>query len=645
MNYNPQNIEPRTQNPWSPAERSAWAPPDDIAVSEWAERYRMLPKQSAIPGPWSNRLVPYAVGVMNSFLEPGVERITIMASVQSAKTESAYNMLGYVISQDPAPFLVVMPTDKTLRRVNKRLQDMITESPELSRYLTGDPDDMQKRSIVLKRMDIYFATAGSKADLANVEARYLLMDEPDRYPAATGDEGSPVEMAEARLTTYWNRKIIEPCTPTTPDGHINREYLRSDQRKYWVPCPQCGAYQVLSFWQVKCAGAKLGEWPAEKRDPDYIRQQRVARYECALCQADIDDKDKPGMLARGKWVPEGHPFEVLTGEMPPLPSVSHVGFWWNVLYSPFRNFSEVAAQFFATKDDREKYKTFVNLWLAEPWKEVIQQRPASAILELRTDRPAMEVPDGALALTAGIDNQKFGFWVSIWAWVLPGNGLLEQHLIRYGFVQDFQELDIWLFQDVYSTRGGGVSYPIWRGGIDTGGGADAPGVATQTEQVYEWLRRSSQGRVFGVKGASRALHSGKKMAHSIIDKMPGQGKPIPGGIRLWLLDTNALKDAFWSRVEAGRVHLHADTQEVFAAHLASEAKERDNRGRTRWVQQGRMANHLLDTTIYAGAMADPECWGGVMVLPRPGAGQQVKGLSEHRVNPLTGRAAGDWLGR
>jgi phage terminase large subunit GpA-like protein len=630
-------------SPWTPAERSAWAPPDNITVSEWAERHRMLPKQSAIPGPWSNRMVPYAVGVMDAFLDPGVERITIMASVQSGKTESAYNMLGYAISQDPAPFLVVMPTDKTLRRVNKRLQDMITESPELSRYLTGDPDDLQKRSIVLNRMEIYFATAGSKADLANVEARYLLMDEPDRYPAATGEEGSPVEMAEARLTTYWNRKIIEPCTPTTPDGHINREYQRSDQRKYWVPCPQCGAYQVLSFWQVKCTGAKLGEWPADKRDPDFIRQQRVARYECVHCQGEIDDKDRPWMLAQGKWVPEGHLFDSRTGELPPLPPVSHVGFWWNVLYSPFRNFSEIAAQFFATKDDREKYKTFVNLWLAEPWKEIIQERPASAILELRTDRPALEVPDGALALTAGIDNQKYGFWVSIWAWVLLSNGLLEQHLIRYGFVQDFQELDIWLFQDVYRTRDGGLSYPIWRGGIDTGGGADAPGVATQTEQVYEWLRRSGQGRIYGVKGASRALHSGKKMVHSIIDKMPGQGKPIPGGIRLWLLDTNALKDAFWSRVEAGRVHLHADTQEVFAAHLASEAKERDKRGRTLWVQQGRMANHLLDATIYAGAMADPECWGGVMVLPRPQSDSGGISLpQEAAINPITRRPFGSF---
>ena len=201
---------------WSEAERAAWAPPEDITVSQWAEKHRVLPKQSARPGLWNNRLAPYTVGVMDAFNDPRVERITILASVQSAKTESAYNMLGYAISQDPAPALVVMPTDKTLKRVNKRLQDMITESPELSRYLTGNQDDLQKRLIVLQRMEIHFATAGSKSDLANVEARYILLDEPDRYPLEDDEEGSPIERAEARATTYWNRKIIEPCTPTIP---------------------------------------------------------------------------------------------------------------------------------------------------------------------------------------------------------------------------------------------------------------------------------------------------------------------------------------------------------------------------------------------------------------------------------------------
>jgi phage terminase large subunit GpA-like protein len=623
---------------WTAAERAAWAPPEDITVSQWAEKHRVLPKQSARPGLWNNRLAPYTVGVMDAFNDPRVERITIMASVQSAKTESAYNMLGYAVSQDPAPALVVMPTDKTLKRVNKRLQDMITESPELSRYLTGNQDDMQKRLIVLKRMEIHFATAGSKSDLANVEARYILLDEPDRYPLEDDEEGSPIERAEARATTYWNRKIIETCTPTIPEGHINVEFQRSDQRRYWVPCPYCGGYQVLIFRQVKHQGEKLMEWPPHLRDPEYIKRERVARYECLYCLAEIDDADKAGMLARGKWVSEGHAIE-RDGRMEPLPPTSHVGFTWNALYSPFRNFSEVAAQFFASKGDREKMKTFVNLWLAEPWKEIIKPREASAILELKTNRPELVVPDGALALTAGIDNQKRGLWCSIWAWVRLKSGLIDQHLIRYGFLADFVQLEVWLFQDVYSTADGQMTYPVWRGGIDTGGGEGEAGDPGMTEQVYQWLRLHGRGRIFGVKGHARALAGGKKMQESRIDKFPG-GRPIPGGLCLYLLDTNALKDAFWSRVETGRVHLHSGTDELFAAHLSAEAKERNRQGKLLWMQQGKKPNHLLDTAIYATAMADPECGGGVMVLPQPGLRERA---DREEVNPVTGKPVGTWF--
>lgn len=626
-------------HPWDSFERAAWAPPEDITVSQWAERHRVLPKASAIPGRWSNRLGPYAVGVMDAFNDPWVERITIMAAVQSMKTESVYNMLGWAICQDPAPALVVMPTLNTMKRVNRRIRKMFWASPELGRHLTGNPDDLQIHQITLDRMEIYFATAGSEADLQNVEARYVICDETDEY-AITPEGGDPVEKAVDRSTTYWNRKILELSRPTEAGAYINRSYEASDRRQYWVPCLHCGGYQVLSFRQVKHKGEKLGAWPREKRGPEYIRRERVARYECLHCREEIDDKDKPEMLARGKWVPEGWPI-ARDGAMEPPPSVAHVGFRWSVLYSPFRTFSEVAAQFFKVKDDPHKHRIFVNQWLAEPWQEVVQQREESAILKLRTGRPALEVPDGAVALTAGVDNQKRGVWVSIWAWVRTGSGQMDQHLVRYGWLSDFQELEIWLFQDVYHLREGKLSYPVWRAGIDTGGGEGQPGEATQTEQVYEWLRLAGRGRVFGTKGASRALAGGKKMQMSIIDKMPGKGLPIPGGLRLWLLDTNALKDAFWARVAAGRVHLHGDTGEDFARQLTAEIQVRDPRTQKLvWMQQGNQANHLLDTAIIALAMADPECWGGVQVLkaPQPPAAPPPRGL-----NPFTGREEGSWL--
>jgi phage terminase large subunit GpA-like protein len=637
-------METNTHYPlWSPRECSAWAPPEDITVSQWAALHRVLPEQSAIPGLWNNRLGPYAVGIMDSFNNSEVERITIMASVQSMKTESVYNMLGFAICQDPSPALIVMPTLNTMKRVNRRIRKMLLISPELSSHLTGNPDDVQMHQIVLDRMEIFFATAGSAPDLQNVEARYIIVDETDEYPVGT-EEGDAVERAVDRSTTYWNRKIIELSRPTTPEGYIHKSYQKSDRRKFWVPCPLCAAFQVLLFRQVKHQGEALGEWPKDKRSPDYIKGDRVARYECEHCGGEINDKDKPEMLAQGVWVPEGHPFDKNTGELlGPLPPTSHVGFWWNVLYSPFRMFSEVAAQFFTAKDDPEKHRIFINQWLAEPWRDVVKQKETSALLELCTDREARVVPDGTVALTAGIDNHKWGCWCSIWAWVRLDSGLVDQHLIRYGWLPNWTELEGWLFRDVYHTSGGGAIYPVWRGGIDTGGSGGGDGDASMTEQVYQWLRIQGQGRIFGIKGASKALMGGKKMMFSVIDRMPGKGGRIPGGVSLWILDTNALKDAFWSRVEAGRVHLHKDTGEDFAMQLTAEIKVRNNRGREFWTLEGNQGNHLLDTTIYAAAMADPECWGGVMVLPR--AGKAAVETQPPSVNAFVGQSGGSWLKR
>ena len=599
------------QQVWSPPERYAWAPPENISVSEWAEKYRVLPKTSAIPGLWNNRLGPYAVGVMDAFNDPWVERITIMAAVQSMKTESVYNMLGWAICQDPAPALIVMPTLNTMKRVNRRIRKMLWSSPELSRHLTINQDDVQLHQIILDRMEVYFATAGSDADLQNIEARYIVCDETDEYPQE-GDGGDPVEKAIDRSTTYWNRKVVELSRPTTPEGHIHKSYEKSDRRKFWVPCPHCGGYQVLSFWQVKHKGEKRGEWPKPLQNPEYIKRERPARYECEHCEEEIDDQHKPEMLAQGKWVPEGHPITCDGAMEPPRPA-AHVGYWWNVLYSPFRSFSEVAAQFFKVKDDPEKYKTFVNQWLAEPWKEVVQQRPASAILQLRTSRPALVVPEETLALTAGIDSQKRGFWVVIRAWVLTSGGLRESHKIRHGFVESFGELEQWLFDDVYRAEGSGIEYRVWSGLIDTGGGLMGEGEASLTEQVYNWVRMSGRGRIFGSKGSSRPLSGGRLVRSNQIDYFPS-GKKIPGGLVLWHLDTNALKDFIWARIENGLFHVDADTDSIYADHLAAEVKERNRRGQMVWTVQYQRDNHLLDCEVMAAGAAEAF---NVWLLPRP----------------------------
>ena len=615
--------------PWTPREYETWAPSEDIRVSTWAEQNRMLSaKQSAAPGPWSNKGY-YVVEVMDCFTQATIENITIMASVQSSKTEAFYNMLGYAIDQDAAPALVVMPTGGTLKRVNRRIRTMIEESPAIARHRTGDPDDETFKEIALDNMTVHFATAGSSADLRNVIARYVFLDETDAYESDVDEEGSPIQMAEDRATTFWNRKVVTCCTPTTEAGYINVEYQRSDRRKFYVPCPHCRGYQILSFWRVKCRGADLGKWPKHSRDPELIKAERLARYECEHCGAEIEDRDKPWMLLYGTWVAEGQTIERDGTCSIPRPVSSHAGFWWNALYSPWRTFSEVAAKFFSTKDDPKKYKVFVNLWLAEPWKEVIVTATETEIYQARCSLPPQIVPQEAVALTCGIDVQKYGFWFAVRAWARD----FTSWLIHYGHLPIWDDVENLLFETSYPIDGADTAARIWRAGFDTGGGKyeESNAAISSTEQTYMWLRKNSVGRgcrCWGTKGSSSQL-AGKLHVGRPLDKTPS-GRPIPGGLQLVMLDTNKLKDTFQYRlgqavksnaqksdaVLSQAAFLHSATDQNYVSHILAEEKRKDRRGNEEYVQL-RRENHLLDCEIIAHALADPEWPGGGVNLVRP----------------------------
>ena len=87
-------------------------PPEDMSVSEWAEKYRVLDsKSSAMPGPWRNDMTPYLAGVMDEFCNFDTEEIAFVKATQLGGTESLFNMLGWIIQQDPSPTMLVYPSD------------------------------------------------------------------------------------------------------------------------------------------------------------------------------------------------------------------------------------------------------------------------------------------------------------------------------------------------------------------------------------------------------------------------------------------------------------------------------------------------------------------------------------------------------
>src|SRR5436190_20379665 len=103
---------------WDDYERDAWKPPPRLKPSQWAEQYRRLTRgQSARPGPWKNANAPYLTGIMDLCFTPGVEEVNILKAAQVGASEAIRNVLGFWAHTDPDPVLLVLPDEKSGRKI------------------------------------------------------------------------------------------------------------------------------------------------------------------------------------------------------------------------------------------------------------------------------------------------------------------------------------------------------------------------------------------------------------------------------------------------------------------------------------------------------------------------------------------------
>ncbi len=578
---------------WSEKEKEAWKLPEKITVSQWADKHRVLGAMTGPePGPWRTSRTPYLAGIMDAFCDPMVEEITIMAGTQLGKTECMYNMLGYAIDQDPGPALLVMPREADAKKISyNRVKPMLELSDVLRKHLPDLDDDISKLEHRLDNMIITFAGSNSPAALAQRAVRYVFFDETDKYPPFSGREADPIKLAIERTKTYWNRKIVKVSSPTTRQGYIFREYERSSRRRFYVPCPHCGRYQVLVWGQIKI--------PEEERDPEKIISNRLAEYICRYCQMKIEDKQKPKIMTRGVWAPEDAEISAKGKIKSKVAAARHVGFWLSSLYSPWLTWSDIAAEFFRSQGRPAALMNFANSWLAEVFEERTEETKPEILAAKAGRYVEGVVPAGCLVLTAGVDVQKNYFILGIRGW---GYGE-ESWSIRACRVESWDEVESILFMTQYPQEKGDKTFPVLMTCIDSG---------YRTDEVYDVCRRWKD-RARPVKGHDHLAGVPYKINH--LDRHPRTGKIIPNGLILWHIDTSHYKDKINRMVHAepgdpAQWHLFKNPSDAYLKQFCAEHKiiirnRKTGVAREEWVKvtQGR-PNHYLDVEVYAAAAAD-----------------------------------------
>ncbi|OSM07603.1 putative phage terminase GpA [Magnetofaba australis IT-1] len=410
--------------------------------------------------------------------------------------------------------------------------------------------------------------ANSAVGLSSAPIRYLFMDEVDRFPGDADGEGDPVALAIQRTANFSNRKVLLTSTPTIKGfSRVEAAYAESDQRQFWVPCPACGGFQVLSWAQVK--------WPKGRRAD--------AHYECAHCQAEIQDYQKGWMLENGVWraAAEGN------GRT--------AGFHLSSLYSPhgWTSWGDIAAEHGLVHKDPSRLKVWVNTKLGETWEEDADRVDGEGLLARREDWGEL-IPSDVAVLTAGIDVQDDRLEMEIVGWGRDEESWSIDYRVLWGDPSSpavWEDLDNLLRRPLPHSR----QLPditIRAAAIDTGG--------HHTLKSYAFCRSRQGRRVWAIKGRGG-------MGVPIWPRKPSTRNK--GKVPLFIVGVDACKEAILSRLrieEAGPGYLHfpmGREADYFKQLTAESVVTRYHKGRPirEWKKRDSDRNEALDCRVYGMA--------------------------------------------
>ena len=568
----------------------AFAPPERITVSEWADRNRMLTSsETSEPGPWKTDRVPFIREIQDalSITDP-TQIVVFMKSTQVAGTESGINWSGYVVDQSPAPMLVVEPSIEIAELWSKqRLSNMITACDKLSAKIPPARSRDGGNTTLLKEYPggvLRIGGANSAKSLRSMPCKNLFLDEVDGYPDDLDGEGDPIGLAMERTNNFPRRKVLMVSTPTVRGAsNIEKWFLRSDQRYYHVPCPHCGHKQRLVRERMRY----LFE-AGREGDPDGLLD---AVYICEDCGAEIAEHNKTWMLQNGEWIAA-------------QPGRDIRGYHINSFYSPLglgRTWRERAQDFLRAQKDPVELKRHINTALGETWEDRSSSIKHEALMQRAGHWQLGHVPKGVLLLTAGVDTQDDRLEVFVWGWGRSERCKLVDHHVITGSpaAPDLPGApSVWTrLADVLECRyrnSFGVEMRIEAGAIDSAG--------HHTQAVYQFVREwrgACQLRAI-IGRANKTLVS----RPSSVDVTAG-GATLKNGLHLWTVGTDPAKGALFARLLADADADPADyfvgfpdgLDEDFYKQLTAEVFDVVH---NRWVKKkGQVRNEALDCWVYA----------------------------------------------
>lgn len=604
--------------------RSIMKPPPDITPDVWADTYRIVPSEtSAVTGRWDTSLYEVARGPMMAITEPGVRIISGVASAQIFKTSTCENAVGYFMHLSPRPILIYEPTDTTVAAfVDSKLDPMIRSTPELAAHWGGRAALERKHEKFLSSKKIFpggyveILTAGSPANTASRSAGVVIMDEVDKFELTR--DGDPVSLIDERLKGFSGEELsIRMSTPTIEgESPIMAEYLKSDRRKPFVCCPNCGEWHYLKWKNISYkdeSGRADPELAAHYCEACGVAWTEAQRVKALTTKGSIswrqtrpftccDERQDPEVDRL--WNDEGRALCKSCGRR--AVSNRHAGFWAWEAYHPRRSLADLIRSWLDCQGNPGKLQNFINSKLAETW------RPAGEadFIEVDPDQFAARVepawgvlPDAAFLVTGGVDVQPAGskspgrLEVEFVAWGAGEESWSVGYHIIEGNPDDaavWAALDDLLLQ-TYPTADG-RQLAVQAVCVDTGG--------HNLDAVMSYCGRRQGQRVWAIKGTSET-GVGRTPIWPI--KPP---VTMRHGAKLHVIGTLAAKDWVASCISKtqpgpGFMHVPADRNASWFSQMLNEKRVGvtvgGRKGSTWRPRASGVRTEALDCRVYAKA--------------------------------------------
>ena len=407
-----------------------------LLPTAFAEENRYLPKSvTRYPGYIRFDLTPYWVEILDCFSpESPVREVAVMKGVQVAYTTALETLIFYLAGHLRTLPGMYATADSGLSRarVDNNIIPMFQQSGFSDIFRSADTINLRKQGITRAQLQWlgggYLVPYGARNvdKMRQFSIFMMLMDELDAWDLLIKGI-DPVRAFKDRCAGYWEvRKIFMGSSPMYKGAsHIEKQFHRGDQRRYFVRCLKCGYPQFLKWSRMNPDNKKVSGFLWEMKANGTLDVPSV-RYECMNCNHGHMEYDKTKLFCRenAEWKPTAIPKEAncRSYHIPALLSPIGVQPWsksvitWLEAMDPETN----------RVRDHGALMTFYNNVLGEPYEMLGSKISFAEVSSHR--RPEYrkgEIPNNyirehceseILLLTCSVDVHKSNIAVAIFGW-------------------------------------------------------------------------------------------------------------------------------------------------------------------------------------------------------------------------------------